>query len=421
MEAIGSHDQPRGGRLRGALVGLAAGTLVAGCSVAAVSPLPISGPLASPARSASTQITPSAQLSPSYEAQPTGSGGPALATGEQIVDMRRTAAGGWILTPVRLVVTDGSSWRDCWLSGDGLGRTMPSMDAIFVDGVIHARLSTTLWTSADGCASWSESSFPVDPVGLAFPTDKVGYIIGGDKPLLQNPNATIFKTEDGGLHWTATGTVRVSDSGAGPMMSFADALHGWITDGATVWTTTDGGVAWSGTALPKPGSVSGALSSLSTSDAGDGSAVIAARYDTTFGMGGVPLHLVFYRTVDFGAHWNVASVLEVPETGELSLVDSKTWVVLDPSEPATVRTTADAGSTWQTIAVRERWPFDASGIDFADALHGWLVVSEPYPSSPQPSGSPALPILVFGGPSRPQPEHLVVTDDGGATWNELTP
>jgi photosystem II stability/assembly factor-like uncharacterized protein len=295
------------------------------------------------------------------------------------------------------------------------------MDAIFVDGVIHARLSTTLWTSADGCASWSESSFPVDPVGLAFPTDKVGYIIGGDKPLLQNPNATIFKTEDGGLHWTATGTVRVSDSGAGPMMSFADALHGWITDGATVWTTTDGGVAWSGTALPKPGSVSGALSSLSTSDAGDGSAVIAARYDTTFGMGGVPLHLVFYRTVDFGAHWNVASVLEVPETGELSLVDSKTWVVLDPSEPATVRTTADAGSTWQTIAVRERWPFDASGIDFADALHGWLVVSEPYPSSPQPSGSPALPILVFGGPSRPQPEHLVVTDDGGATWNELTP
>jgi photosystem II stability/assembly factor-like uncharacterized protein len=381
-----------------------------------------SGPAAPPTLATAASGTASlAQATPSPEPQAQGlGGGPALATDEQILDMGGTAAGGWILTGKRLLTTAGPSWGDCWRLGSGNGWGMIGQ-AVFVDGVVHVRLSTTLRTSTDGCASWSESSLPVDPVALAFPTAKVGYIIGGDKPLLQNPNATVFKTEDGGQHWTARATVVLPDLGVFPMMSFADALHGWITDGATVWTTADGGVAWSGTALPKPGSVSGQLSILTKSGTGaDGSAVIAENFDVMYGMGGVPTHEVFYRTVDFGAHWTVASVIEDPVGPRLSLVDSKTWVVLDPSEPATVRTTTDAGSTWQTIAVRQRWPFDAGEMDFADALHGWLVVSEPYPSSPQPSGTAQLPSW-GGGQRRPQPQHLVATDDGGATWHELTP
>ena len=131
-------------------------------------------------------------------------------------------------------------------------------------------------------------------------------------------------------------------------------------------------------------------------------------------MGGVPLQLVFYRTSDFGQHWKVAPVLEVQESTELSVVDTDTWVTLDPSEPATVRTTTDAGSTWQTVTVARRWPFTADRIDFADALHGWLVVTEPYPVSSQSPG------LDFG-PAPPRTQHLVVTDDGGATWVELKP
>ena len=357
---------------------------------------------------------PSAPTTASPVPQRTGLAGPALATGEEILQMGRTATGGWLLTPARLLVTDGSSWRDCWLSGNAIGRTMPGLQVVFVDGVIHARVSATLSTSGDGCASWSEATLPVDPTEMAFPTANVGYIVGGDRNL-SNPKDTIFKTEDGGGHWTAAGTVGASILS----MSFADAEHGWVTDGSTLWTTANGARTWSRTALPKPASVSGKLDLLRTPIAEvDGGAAIVAKYDATPGMDGAPGQEVFYRTVDFGAHWTVASVIADPGALELSLIDPATWVALDPTEPATVRTTTDAGSTWRTIAVRQRWPFTADWIDFADALHGWLVVSEPYPPCPQPSGMQGVAICDW---AYAPPQHLVVTNDGGATWIELKP
>jgi photosystem II stability/assembly factor-like uncharacterized protein len=287
------------------------------------------------------------------------------------------------------------------------------MQAFFVGNAIHVQLSATLWTSTDGCVSWSQASIPVDPIDLAFPTPDVGYAIGGNQTLEANPTTTIFKTVDGGLHWKATGTARVSTAAAIPLISFADADHGWVADGVSVWTTANGGVSWVKTALPRPPSVKGTLSGIAKSVDGSGAGVIAALYDTTSGMGGVPLQLVFYATSDFGKHWKAATVLEVQESTEFTMVDTETWVTLDPSEPATVRTTTNAGSTWQTLTGGRRWPFSAAGIDFADALHGWLVVTEPPASSQSP--------VIRFGPSPPRTQHLVVTDDGGATWVELNP
>ena len=97
-----------------------------------------------------------------------------------------------------------------------------------------------------------------------------------------------------------------------------------------------------------------------------------------------------------------------------SLIDSTHWVVFDPSEPPSFRATADAGATWQATAVRERWPYDSGRIDFADSLHGWMAVSEPYPPCPQPSVG--VRICDYYGAT---PQHLVATDDGGATWREF--
>ena len=399
-----------------AVLGLVALVAASVWRVVVVAPGTSASPGAAATETTLATATPSTGA-PSFAPPSFELGVPRLAEGEQVVQMGRTATGGWLLTQTRLLTNDGSNWRDCWSSGTGTGGSMPGMDAVFVGGVIHVQVSDTLWTSADECATWSQASFPVDPIGLAFPTTSVGYIVGGYQTLLANPNATIFKTEDGGLHWKATGTVLVSEQAVNPMISFADSAHGWVTDGVTVWTTSNGGAAWSKTTLPRPGSVAGSLDALMKSDAGDGSAVIAATYDTTFGMGGAPLQLVFYRTVDFGAHWTVASVIEVPETGELSLVDTRTWVVLDPSESSTVKVTTDAGLAWQTTAVRQRWPFTALQIDFADSMRGWLVVREPALPCPQSSGMPALEGCGLPTP----PEHLVATDDGGATWVELTP
>ena len=77
-----------------------------------------------PAAMGSASATPSTRLTPTETAvrQATADGGPSLAKGEEVVEMGRTVTGGWLLTPARLLIIEGSSWRDCWLSGNGFGR-----------------------------------------------------------------------------------------------------------------------------------------------------------------------------------------------------------------------------------------------------------------------------------------------------------
>jgi photosystem II stability/assembly factor-like uncharacterized protein len=247
---------------------------------------------------------------------------------------------------------------------------------------------------------------------VAFPTLSVGYIAVGDESG-SNQAARIFRTDDGGQHWAVTaGTVK---TGGDLAFAFSDADHGWLTDSHTLWTTSNGGGTWTRTTLPVPASVHGRLDFITTPVVGaDGSAVVVAKYDATPGMDGARGQRVFYRTVDLGAHWTAASVVTDPGMLEISVVDPTTWVVLDPSEPASFQTTSNAGSTWQTIAVRELWPYNVGPIDFADALHGWMVVSESEPPCP---GAPTTICDYAFGP----PQHLVATDDGGATWVELKP
>jgi photosystem II stability/assembly factor-like uncharacterized protein len=208
-------------------------------------------------------------------------------------------------------------------------------------------------------------------------------------------------------------------------LAFADADHGWLTDTHTLWSTANGGSTWTRTVLPVPASVHGQPDVITTPVVGaDGSAVVVEKYDTSPGMDGARGQRVFYRTVDGGAHWTATSVLDDPGMLTISLDDPTAWVALDPSDPATVRTSADFGATWQTTAVRGRWPFIASwfmsgSISFADVSHGWMVVQEPEPPctpTPAPTNMTVTCDYAFA-----PPQHLVATDDGGATWHELNP
>jgi photosystem II stability/assembly factor-like uncharacterized protein len=341
--------------------------------------------------------------------------GPDLAQHEAIIQMHSTLGGGWLLTGSRLLtITGRPGWHDCWRSPAG-DVTSPYLHAVVAgDVILVVRLisKTTMWTSIDGCASWAASVLPIAPTGVAFPTESTGYVAVGDE-YGSNGAARIFRTDDAGRHWTETaGTVKTSGNLA---FAFTDASHGWLTDGQTLWATGNGGGTWTRTTLPVPGSVHGQLDIITTPVVGaDGSAVVVAKYDATPGMDGARGQQVFYRTIDRGAHWTPTSVITDPGILKISLVDPTTWVVLDSSTPASLKITTDAGSTWQTIAVRELWPYNSGPIDFADSLHGWMVVSESYPPCP---GAPAAQCDYAYAP----PQHLVTTDDGGATWVELKP
>jgi photosystem II stability/assembly factor-like uncharacterized protein len=343
----------------------------------------------------------------------TGPAGPDLAEHEYILYMHRTSSGGWVLTQRRLLIADGSSWRTCWTSstGDAWG---PYLHAVVAGDSIHIAANSTLWTSTDGCASWTSNALPIQAAALAFPTQTTGYVgagaeAGGNRP------AAIFRTDDGGRHWTATaGTAKTGGSLA---LAFADADHGWATDASTLWTTADGGNSWTKTALPQPGSVHGKLDVIATPVVlADGSAIVVAKYDATPGMDGARGQRVFYRTTDGGAHWTAAGVVADPGMLEVSVEDATTWVTLDPMQSAALQITTDAGAGWRKVPVRQAWPYSAGPIDFADSLHGWMVVSEPNPPCPQPSGAVVICDFAYA-----PAQHLVATDDGGVTWVELGP
>ena len=55
-------------------------------------------------------------------------------------------------------------------------------------------------------------------------------------------------------------------------------------------------------------------------------------------------------------------------------------------------------------------------MSFADPTHGWLIVNEPEPPCPQVSGAYTVCDYAFS-----PPQHLVATDDGGATWHTVLP
>jgi photosystem II stability/assembly factor-like uncharacterized protein len=203
-------------------------------------------------------------------------------------------------------------------------------------------------------------------------------------------------------------------------LAFADADHGWMTDGQTLWSTSNGARSWVVTHLPVPASIVGSADTIQTPVIGsNGLATIIAKYDRAPGMDGVSGQLVFYRTSDMGAHWTAAAVVADPGMLMTSVVDSTTWVIADPMTGTSVRATTDGGKTWQTTTVIQGWQLRASSMSFADAARGWMIVNDPVPPCPLPSGFPP------GGTAdcylASPPGHLVATDDGGATWHMVLP
>jgi photosystem II stability/assembly factor-like uncharacterized protein len=68
----------------------------------------------------------------------------------------------------------------------------------------------------------------------------------------QDAGAFFYVTHDGGMTWMSTTPVTLtSDRTAGGALwstyqssSFADANHGWVTDGRALYVTRDGGQRW---------------------------------------------------------------------------------------------------------------------------------------------------------------------------------
>jgi photosystem II stability/assembly factor-like uncharacterized protein len=357
----------------------------------------------------------------------TGTGQPpeiALGVHEGVVQMARTGAGGWVLTTGRLLLYDGASWRVCWNSPAGNSFAPRSLAAI--EGAsIYIVYGSKLWSGTQSCTGWTVVDLPFAPTSIAFPTPEIGYIAAGST---SDPAgyAQIDRTVDGGRHWTGTvGRIKAGSGQFGsPPLSFVDADHGWITDNRTLWYTANGGGSWSAVHLPVPSSVTPKFDSVDAPVVGTGgSAVVVAKYDRTPGMDGAAGQRVFYQTTDGGAHWSAVAVIADSGLIALSLPSPTTWIVRDRT---VVRSTTDAGTSWRSTQIQSGHPADAKAasltdaISFSDPDHGWLVYGDPEPPCPGPTYSQiqVQPICDY---AFPPPQHVVATEDGGATWREILP
>ncbi len=155
----------------------------------------------------------------------------------------------------------GASWSA--LPGAGLPATGWKVGITFRtprDGWITGRSADgtqLLLVTHDGGRSWARATVPL-PADIAHAAN--GYTIlaptfWGDQGVLPVcafvtgfwPTVDVFRTEDGGAHWTGGASVQANtgDPCTSPQLGFTDPLHGWFMDDtAYAFTTDDGGRSW---------------------------------------------------------------------------------------------------------------------------------------------------------------------------------
>ncbi|HYW24630.1 MAG TPA: hypothetical protein VE953_10725 [Terriglobales bacterium] len=183
----------------------------------------------------------------------------------------------------------------------------------------------------------------------------------------------LFKTGDGGRHWTE-------------QLYFADGTGG--VAGMRFWPDGHGMVGW----LERPA----------------GPTPIPSKTRST------PTPEVIFRTADGGAHWSRSIDPLGLTVGSRFFVDpDQGWGIERPLpvNSALLVRTVDGGSSWQPVA-----DLTAAGIPptpngslvFRDASVGWLTVADSRVAGADASGVPFNRVVAT--------TYLYVTRDGGQTW-----
>jgi photosystem II stability/assembly factor-like uncharacterized protein len=234
-------------------------------------------------------------------------------------------------------------------------------------------------------------------------------------------DAQIYRTENGGLDWTVVASVDpiswinrgLREEGLKRWIWFRNAQDGWIgsleADGsASVYVTHDGGAHWRWERLPEPpgGWTPGDTLVLGTPRISDGGAGELMLVDTTrlvpppsnrLPEPRIMAPVVVYRTTDGGDTWAdpVAAPAGVdPRRSDPAFVDgTRGWLTAGGA----VFGTSDSGRTWERRGRLE------PGRTFATLtpVDGTVAIGQ----SATAPGSPWT---------------LVVTEDAGRTWRELT-
>lgn len=326
--------------------------------------------------------------------------------------IRADAAPGFVDGQPGVVTTDTPTWTflgprpitgEYWSGGgDASGRvvsvaTHPTNPLI----AYGASASGGLWKTVDGGANWASltDALPTLTAGCVVldPQDPNVVYLGTGEFSVSSGGDGLFRSGDAGATWTRVGTrLQIGSNTSRVAVDPTDALVLHVTSDAGYNRSDDGGLTWT---RPIPGSCSDlALDPLTPANvyvakAGDG----------------------VYKSTDGGATFTRLGVgLPNPGSGQ-----GRIALALAASAPSTLHAafvdaqsnglfghfaTGNGGASWSPITTVPNYPSPQGWYDLTLAI------------------SPTDPNVVVAGGVFPlySPAGLVYSQDGGATWQDIT-
>lgn len=247
-----------------------------------------------------------------------------------------------------------------------------------------------VFRSIDGGRHWTTSgAFPGLGGGVAPYGAAVAWLVVGQGIAAGSSGLDLYRTVNG-TDWRLVASAKPElpagtipfGGHKGPFTLVSDS-EGWFgmtctCSGAAVYSTFDGGQSWQRHDLPATPVLSDASDAQSQPIFFGGGQGVVATHVTRPSAG----ELVLYTTTDSGQTWRVAS--SIPSGSDPQIVNTSTWWV---RTPAALGHTVDGGRTWTWSG---KVPGETGRFQFVDSLHGWSL--DQYPAS------------------------IAVTSDGGWTW-----
>jgi hypothetical protein len=251
-----------------------------------------------------------------------------------------------------------------------------------------------LWETTDGGRHWALDSSPTGTILSLAAID--GQALALVRTTSNGPAALLRRALAGGS-WSAVTTVHTADLSDSNDLIATQAGTAAVLDGTSVVVTTDGGLTIARHATPAlPADFSPA--SLTTTG-GQGLALLAVGQ----GFTGHTIKRV-YVSADAGAVWQKAGAPSAEgDGGTLAAGSARGLLLATASAASWIDRSTDAGATWTT-----RLTYGDGGLGWADL--GFTSVTN---------------AVVVHGPADPpggaagRPGQLLLSSDGGATWNAV--
>ena len=313
---------------------------------------------------------------------------------------------GWAIGKDNLWRTtdSGTTWHDVTPSGDShaLFQQVQNQDdfcflspsAAWMVGGQHYQY---LYRTTDGGHQWKRFSLPSNinnaktgtVTNVDFVDNHTGWMVISLGAAMGMEHDAVYRTNNGGQHWTLEGTPTLSDSTGLAAQSAQQASMGQAipVNKVVAAMMTDGGTHWKAQDLPSlPGY--GPHSPYQGVGIATAPPVFFSPEDGVMAVvpGVQPMVTVFYTTQDGGKAWT-------PGTPVKGGVKNLTWSFAGAthgfvSDGNTLYATTDGGKHWATVQPNISLK-GVTELDFISPQNGWAIVRG----------------------------QLLITHDGGRTWS----